>query len=193
MKVLISKILTMFAIIASAISLTGCGEDETEMTQKVYYAYYEFSYDLLNLYNININVVDGEFNSLYKINANKDTPYKDNTKTNSKAFFIKCNGSGKDLVIFQTSAKSSKSYDDLEKSDSTYNIMYGYSFHILQDSETEEQAKNALIYSCYRNTLKVTGEKLAAAPKLTESDPVGLTIYEKIIHEIEEATYKLYR
>lgn len=187
MKVLLSKILAMFIIVASLFSLVNCGEEEDEI-KKVYYGYYEFSDDLLDLYDIHVNIIDyDEFNIVKQISINKETPYKINEKSNSKSYLIRYDGTGKGSIYYQTIVKSKiDSYSELENSDKTYNIMYGYSFHKQLDSETDSEAVSATYYACFRETYTLTAKELSDAPK----DSDGATKFDEILKSIEDHTNK---
>ena len=191
MKHFFQKSLALMLVLTAALSLIGCSDDDDDEVQpNVYFAYYEFSDDMLELYNVTINIVDENLDELGEEQAlDPENPYKVNGKSHSKSFLIRCDATGKKGVTFICNVKSRIKYETLANSHRTYSLMYGYSFHKMFNDETEDEAKSTTIFSCKRNTITITGEDLAKAPELSSENPNGLTKYEAIMEEIEKASY----
>ncbi|MBO4664671.1 MAG: hypothetical protein J5663_09710 [Bacteroidaceae bacterium] len=193
MNVFLQRSIALLSIIVMTLTLTSCSNDDDDRPQNVYYAYYEFSDDIFELYNISIRIIDENLDELEGGQTiNPDKPYKVDENNHRKSFLIKCDGKGRRGVTFICKVKSAISHEELKNSDKTYNIMYGYSYRKHLKGETEEEATTNVMKSCRRKTKTISSEELAAEPEIISKDTNALIKYEAIINEIENALYKLF-
>ncbi len=189
MKVFLFKVLTLVCIVAASFTATSCEKEEEEPRQ-VYYAYYEFSDDMLELFDVNISFINDDFDTLDSLHINEATPYKVNEKLGIKSYLLKCDATGKRLASFQCTTKIMEKGKALETDGRVYDLMFSYSIHKMLNDETEEEAIGTTIYSRKVFTYKnITGEELAA---MTDDSSFGIRKIEKIKSELEESSNNVF-
>ena len=179
------KVLTLVCIAVASFTFTSC-EKEEEVPKQVYYAYFEFSNDMLELFDVNISFVNDDFDTLDSMHINEATPYKVNEKLGIRSYLLKCDATGKRLASFQCSAKIMEKGKALESDGRVYDLVFSYFIHKKLDDETENEAIETTIFSRKTFTYKnITGEELAAIP---EGSLYGTRKIEKIKSELEESS-----
>ena len=185
MEMLFRRIFTMFLAVFMVASFVSCGDDETPKRTgpDLCYAYFEFSDDMLEIYDVSLSVTNIEFDKLCEFKINDETPFKV-TPQGTKCYLLKCKTGGTRPVLMNTIVKKTKDYSFFDANPNRkFNLITGYSFYEPSEMETEDDIKDALYYSCHRNTKVYTGEEFAAA------NTSGPTLYADFGTEFAQSSY----
>ncbi len=168
------------------LSVTSCNDWKKPLPNtEMCYAYFEFSDDVLEIYDITISVRDIELDKLMDYNFNTEKPYRRDEQNKRNAYFIKCDTQSKRPILFTTRIKKTKDYKFFdENKDRRFEMYTGYSFHEQEFGESIEDAMDALFYSCTRNLASYSGAMMSAP------NPAGPPLYEYFANEFIKATEK---
>ena len=169
----------IWAIIASIAFTSSCNNDYGP-DRNVYYAYYTFSDDMLDLFDITVSIIDADFNTLVEQNFNTATPYEYDTENMNKSFLIKCNAKDRYNVLLLCSMKAKSTYDELLVSGRLYELRYGHYIHRMQNNETDEEATQMVKSSCKIKSMEISSDVLS-----TYDRKYGMTKRGKIMEELE--------
>lgn len=171
-------------------SFTSCEDKDSHKTKsKIYYAYFEFSDDILEIYNITIDAHNYDLDKIMSYNINSSTPFKRDEQLKTNSYFIKCDTGGKPHIMLSTLMKKTKEYSffmEEKNIERRFNMHTGFAFHEGVENETENDVIDALYNSCTRNVVSYSGAMLSA------ENPAGPPLYEYFSNEFIRATERYF-